>query len=257
MTYWGECILCATFLVNRMPLRSINNHTPYFELYNTTPDLSLLKVFGCLCFISTNVAHRTKFDQRAIPGVFIGYPVNTKGYKVLDLTTKKIVISRDVVFHEKHFPYHFQSANGSFSSDIYLPAITSFRTDSYDNFFDSFDINDDQSYSQPHHYVENVVETSPSSDSSHDSSVLVDLSETEPNIPIPLRQSTRMSKKPSYLHDFVCNLVKYDNLPKLQKCLIAKICDIHEPSSYAEASVHPLWVEAMSKEISALNANNT
>ncbi|KAL8107165.1 hypothetical protein AgCh_023827 [Apium graveolens] len=251
-----------------MPLRSINNHTPYFKLYNTLPDISDLKVFGCLCFISTNIVHRTKFDQRAIPGVFIGYPVNTKGYKVLDLNTKKIVISRDAVFHEKHFPYHFQPTNDSFSSDIYLPAMTSFRTDSYDNFFDSLDIHANDFISQPPNSFDNIVENSPGSSTSDEDSTLIDLSELD--VSMPIRQSTRISKKPSYLNDFVCNtfvqadssphwcnLVQYDSLPRLQKCLITKICDIHEPSSYVKASVHPLWVEAMSKEISALNTNNT
>lgn len=31
--YWGECILCACYLINRMPLKSINNMTPYQILY--------------------------------------------------------------------------------------------------------------------------------------------------------------------------------------------------------------------------------
>lgn len=31
-TYWGECILSATYIINRMPLKSIDNHTPYFRL---------------------------------------------------------------------------------------------------------------------------------------------------------------------------------------------------------------------------------
>lgn len=38
--------------------------------------------------------------------VFIGYPLDHKGYKLLNLDTKQIFISRHVVFHETIFPYH-------------------------------------------------------------------------------------------------------------------------------------------------------
>lgn len=38
--------------------------------------------------------------------IFIGYPFNHKGYKILDIKTKKIYSSRDVIFHEDHFPFH-------------------------------------------------------------------------------------------------------------------------------------------------------
>lgn len=49
----------------------------------------------------------------------------------------------------------------------------------------------------------------------------------------------------------------FDDIPTYHKAFISNSCDINEPSSYAEASTHPLWVEAMNKEIVALHANNT
>ena len=62
-------------------------------------------MFGCLCFISTPSVHSLKFESRALPCVFLGYPFNMKGYKVLTLHTRKISISRDVIFHESIFPF--------------------------------------------------------------------------------------------------------------------------------------------------------
>ena len=49
--------------------------------------------------------HKDKFEPSATTHVFIGYPFNTKGYKVLDLDTKRIHVSRDVFFHEVVFSF--------------------------------------------------------------------------------------------------------------------------------------------------------
>ena len=123
--YWGECLLCATHLINRMPLKTISFQTPCEKLHGSKPSMEHLRIFGCMCYCSTNKSHRTKFDQRAIPCVFLGYLAHQKAYKALD--TNKILITRDLVFHEKHFPFHF-TASPLTSSPIFLPAQTTIET---------------------------------------------------------------------------------------------------------------------------------
>ena len=85
--YWGECILASTCLINRLPSFPLHNKTPYEILYKHKPIYSHLKSFGCLCYPTTPKVHRTKFDPKTIPHVFVGYPYATKGYKVLNLST--------------------------------------------------------------------------------------------------------------------------------------------------------------------------
>ncbi|KAL8129305.1 hypothetical protein V2J09_018460 [Rumex salicifolius] len=58
--------------------------------------LLLHKSFGCPCFANTLKRNRDKFQPRAKPYVFIGYPYAKKGYKVMDLQSHQVSFSRDV-----------------------------------------------------------------------------------------------------------------------------------------------------------------
>ena len=79
---------------------------------------------------------------------------------------------------------------------------------------------------------------------------------------LPTRRSTRSRKPPSHFQDYVhsntlttwCNLVVLP--PERMTCLSA-IEDFPEPTSYEHAAKHLEWVQAMEKEISALQTNNT
>lgn len=84
---WGECVLCAAYLINRMPLSSLNKFSPHQKLYGVVPDKSHFRSFGCLCFASTLKSGISKFDSRADTCVFLGYPPNQKAYKLYHLAT--------------------------------------------------------------------------------------------------------------------------------------------------------------------------
>lgn len=104
LTFWGECLLTATFLINRTSSLLLSNKTP-FTLYNKSVDYQFLQVFGNLCFVSTLTSHRTKFSPQAKDCVFVGYSPGIKGYKVYDIAYKQFFFSRDVVFIENVFPF--------------------------------------------------------------------------------------------------------------------------------------------------------
>ena len=91
--YLGECILCASYLINRMPLSSLHHATPYNMLHNENLDYDLFKPFGCLCYTTTVKFDRFKLDPRAKPCVFVGYPPTQKGFKVLDIFSQKLSVS--------------------------------------------------------------------------------------------------------------------------------------------------------------------
>lgn len=103
-TYWVEALHVAAHIINILPSSSINHTTPHFLLFGRRPTYDHLRVFGCLCFPNVNHSHLHKLSARSTPCLFLGYPINHRGYRCLDLKTNRIIMSRHVVFDETTFP---------------------------------------------------------------------------------------------------------------------------------------------------------
>ena len=64
-----------------------------------------MRVFGCLCYPNLSATARHKLAPRSTACVFLGYPSSHKGYRCLDLSTRRVIISRHVVFDKSVFPF--------------------------------------------------------------------------------------------------------------------------------------------------------
>jgi histone deacetylase 1/2 len=103
-SYWAEAVAAATYLVNVWPSQPIEFTIPYYRLYNTYPDYSALRVFGCLCYPNQSDVASHKLAPRSTACVLLGYPSNHKGYRCLDIQTRRVILSRHVTFDESIFP---------------------------------------------------------------------------------------------------------------------------------------------------------
>jgi histone deacetylase 1/2 len=70
-----------------------------------------LRAFGCACWPYLRPYNRHKLDFRSKCCIFIGYSIAHQGYKCLDVTTRKIFISRHVVFDESIYLYTVPPSN--------------------------------------------------------------------------------------------------------------------------------------------------
>nr|GEW91987.1 retrovirus-related Pol polyprotein from transposon TNT 1-94 [Tanacetum cinerariifolium] len=76
--FWAEAVDCAVYLLNRCSSKSLDNKTPQ-EAWNG---------------LKPTVSHLRKH-------VLVGYDKQSKGYKLYNPVTRKVVVSRDVEFDEE------------------------------------------------------------------------------------------------------------------------------------------------------------
>src|ERR1700682_2107471 len=98
--WWAEAILTAAYIHNRLVHSSTDGKTP-MELWNgMKPDMAHMRVFGCICYAHVPHSKRTKSGAQSIKCLFIGYSVNSVGYRLYDIEQRRVIESRDVIFNE-------------------------------------------------------------------------------------------------------------------------------------------------------------
>ncbi|XP_060971854.1 retrovirus-related Pol polyprotein from transposon RE1 isoform X2 [Cannabis sativa] len=102
--FWWEAFLTATYLLNRMPTPVLKGKSPFQCLFNSTPDYTFLRVFGCACYPHLRPYNSQKLQFRSTKCLFIGYSPEHKGYCCLH-PSGRTYITRNCLFDENEFPY--------------------------------------------------------------------------------------------------------------------------------------------------------
>ncbi|WVZ70805.1 hypothetical protein U9M48_019442 [Paspalum notatum var. saurae] len=64
-----------------------------------------VRVFGCCCYPNLPATASHKLAPRFAQCVFLGYSTHHKGYRCLDLSSNRVIISRHIIFDETSFPF--------------------------------------------------------------------------------------------------------------------------------------------------------
>lgn len=97
--FWAESFCAAADIINVIPNAS-NGIAPNEMWHDKKCNMKIFRVFGCRAMVWQPDQKRKKLDAKSYPCVFLRYADDAKAYRLYDMATKKIVISRDVVFME-------------------------------------------------------------------------------------------------------------------------------------------------------------
>nr|GFA35209.1 retrovirus-related Pol polyprotein from transposon TNT 1-94 [Tanacetum cinerariifolium] len=97
---WAEAIATACFTQNRSIIHRRFNKTPYELINGRKPDISVLHVFGALCYPKNDREDIRKPGAKGDIGFFIGYSTDSCAYRIYNRRTKKIMETMNVSFDE-------------------------------------------------------------------------------------------------------------------------------------------------------------
>jgi hypothetical protein len=275
--YWGDAVLAAAYLINRMPLKTLNFKSPLEVLLGTTSYTVPPKIFGCVCFVHKRNAG--KLEPRSLKCVFVGYSGTKKGYKCYHPPSRKYFVSMDVTFRE--FEPYFGPPNTPLQGETELeevkrfpPVVQPMVTESstpenpVQGEFSNEHIwrlekPDLRTYFRREKTDKAIAQSTPDQELPLNSvpeggkfSLTPECSSSDPtndlDVPIALRKGTRSCTK----HP-ISNFVSYDSLSPSYRAFVLSVSSVSIPQDWREAYQEPVWRAAMVDEMKALAKNKT
>jgi len=104
-SFWEYAMHAFMYVHNMSPTSAIEpGKTPYELWHGTKPDCSNLRIWGSLAYVHIQKDQRAGLQPHYLKCVFIGYPLDYKGWLFYDLEAWKEIISNTAVFDERVLP---------------------------------------------------------------------------------------------------------------------------------------------------------
>ncbi|GJZ38459.1 retrovirus-related pol polyprotein from transposon TNT 1-94 [Tanacetum coccineum] len=97
---WAEAVATACFTQNRSIINTRHNKTPYELLRGRKLNVEYFYVFGSLCYPINDRDDLGKMKPKADIRVFIGYSKTSRGFRIYNRRTKRIMETIHVKFNE-------------------------------------------------------------------------------------------------------------------------------------------------------------
>lgn len=112
-------MLHTSLTIYYLLLSMIKPHLSCF--FNNPPKLQHLRVFGYLCFACNVDPYQSKFYSRAIKCVFLGFSSNVEGYRVYDIISHKIFLTR--IFNVLNMFFPLPLPLMTFQKTLFIPLL--------------------------------------------------------------------------------------------------------------------------------------
>jgi len=103
VSLWGEALGYSVWVKRRTAHTALGGRTPYKAWTGKEADLSMARVWGCVgCILLPEPEKRAqgKLGQRGLMGVCVGVDTESKAWRMLDLTSVRVKVTRNVEFLE-------------------------------------------------------------------------------------------------------------------------------------------------------------
>ncbi|GKC09973.1 retrovirus-related pol polyprotein from transposon TNT 1-94 [Tanacetum coccineum] len=97
---WVKAIATDCFTQNRSIVDTRHNKTPYELIRGRKPNVQYFYVFGSLCYLINDRDDLRKMKPKADIGIFVGYSESSRGFRIYNRRTKKIMETIHVKFDE-------------------------------------------------------------------------------------------------------------------------------------------------------------
>ncbi|GKE95238.1 retrovirus-related pol polyprotein from transposon TNT 1-94, partial [Tanacetum coccineum] len=97
---WAEAIATACFTQNLSIVHTRYNKTPYELIKGRKPSIQYFHVFISLCYPTNDRDDLGKMKPKADIGIFIGYSKSSRGFRIYNRQTRKIIETIHVRFDE-------------------------------------------------------------------------------------------------------------------------------------------------------------
>lgn len=221
--FWPEAVNWAVHVLNRCPTSAIQDKTPEEAWNGIKPSVEYFKVFGCIGHVHIPAVQRKKLDDKSFKCVFLGVSEESKAFRMYDPESKKIVISRDVVFEEEG-KWSWAKTSEQARCDVFEWG--------------------DEGKEREEAVEEEVEEEENGANNS---------SPPTPTDPV----QGRRRREPVWMEDYVTGEGLSDEEDEVQQLQQFAMFAENDPTNFEEAVKSPTWREAMDREIQAIERNGT
>jgi hypothetical protein len=88
---WAEALNCTTYIQNISPHISVKDKTPYKAWSGLKPEVIHFHIFGSRAWARNPYEKRKALDPWSIECIFVGYPDDVKGYRLIDLSSYQLI----------------------------------------------------------------------------------------------------------------------------------------------------------------------